>query len=224
MNELFFNGAKLTELREKRGLTKTELANKLSVSQQYISDIELNRNKTVDDEFVRKLAIRFQTPKTFFYDDYENINFNYKPSGSRAQKNNYNNEALILLDKFEKTLTNISETLLIPKNYILKCSSKSGSSYISTARQYVLNKDFCSRKHFNSIKARYNKMLEMYSFEEKHTNKKEEIQVTTIKNGIEKIQFEDLDDKTLKVIKRLNEKFNLGLTASKEVVSEEVLF
>lgn len=224
MSELHFNGAKLTELREKRGLTKTELAKKLGVSQQFISDIELNRNKTVSDGFVRKLAIRFQTPKTFFYDVYENINFNFKSSGSNVQKSNYKDEALNILDKFDNTLTGISETLLISKKTILKNSSNTTYGYISTARQYILSQDFCSKKHFHSIKSRYEKMLKMYSFEEKNTNEKEEIQVITIKNGIEKIQFEDLDDKTLKVIKRLNEKFNLGLTATKEVVSEEVLF
>lgn len=53
---------------------------------------------------------------------------------------------------------------------------------------------------------------------------KEEVSVVTFILGNENLKFEDVDDKTLKIIKRLNEKFNFGLTAKKEILVEEELF
>ncbi|EGE53367.1 helix-turn-helix domain-containing protein [Streptococcus parauberis] len=236
MSGLHFNGAKLTEVREKRGLTKTELAKKLGVSQQYISDIELNRNKTVSDEFVTRLAIYFQTKKVEFYDYYENINFNFKPSGSRCLKKS-TKEFLESLSNFNEALNTIKSKKNITKKTILENICGVSDNYIWNTKSRVEKENFVSDSMIKHLEDNIKKLEVVYcdilnNGKEKintNTNKrdyqtKEEIQVTTIKNGIEKIQFEDLDDKTLKVIKRLNEKFNLGLTASKEVVSEEILF
>lgn len=52
----------------------------------------------------------------------------------------------------------------------------------------------------------------------------QELSVITFSNNGKKMQFENLDDKTLKIIKRLNDTFELNIKAVKEVISEEELF
>lgn len=64
------------------------------------------------------------------------------------------------------------------------------------------------------------------SEEQKMEEKQEitELKVVTFTKGDLIIKFEEIDDKTLKIIQRLNEKLNLGIKATKEILSEEVLF
>ncbi|HEL1563756.1 TPA: helix-turn-helix transcriptional regulator [Streptococcus suis] len=79
-----FNGAKVRELREKKGWSQQFLGDCVNINQRTISDIELNRNKTELEEWaILAFSKVFCVSKEFFFDDAENIITNYKPSGSR---------------------------------------------------------------------------------------------------------------------------------------------
>lgn len=51
-----------------------------------------------------------------------------------------------------------------------------------------------------------------------------ETNVINFTKGSQNIKFQDVDEKSLKMIQRLNDKFNLGISATKEVTSEETIF
>ena len=78
------NGAMVTKFREKYGWTKTHLGELLGVSQQSITDIEYNRNKTEPTrEFQNNLAEVLGVSVSDFYSEENDIEYNFKPSGSR---------------------------------------------------------------------------------------------------------------------------------------------
>lgn len=83
-----FDGAKVTKFRVQRGWTKTHLGKLVGLSQQSITDIEYNRNKSqLNRSFQNKLSEVFGVPVSEFYSEESEIKYNYKPSGSRAKSN-----------------------------------------------------------------------------------------------------------------------------------------
>ncbi|HFI0293717.1 TPA: helix-turn-helix transcriptional regulator [Streptococcus suis] len=83
-----FDGAKVTKFRVERGWTKTHLGELVGLSQQSITDIEYNRNKSqLNRDFQNKLSEVFGVPVSEFYSEESEIKYNYKPSGSRAKSN-----------------------------------------------------------------------------------------------------------------------------------------
>ncbi|HFU4085616.1 TPA: helix-turn-helix transcriptional regulator [Streptococcus suis] len=83
-----FDGAKVTKFRVQRGWTKTHLGKLVGLSQQSITDIEYNRNKSqLNRSFQNKLSEVFGVPVSELYSEESEIKYNYKPSGSRAKSN-----------------------------------------------------------------------------------------------------------------------------------------
>lgn len=62
-----FLGHKLRQLRESKGLTQDELADKLKKSRGYIGDIENGRRPYLREETVRMFADFFGVDKSYFY-------------------------------------------------------------------------------------------------------------------------------------------------------------
>lgn len=82
-----FDGAKVTKFREEYEWSKTYLGELLGVSQQAITDIEYNRNKTEPNwEFQKNIAELLGVSVDELYSEEEDIEYHFKPSGSRKAK------------------------------------------------------------------------------------------------------------------------------------------
>lgn len=81
-----FDGAKVRKFKDEYEWTSTYLGELLGVSQQTMSDIELNRNKTEPTwEFQCELATVLGVSVDDLYSDEEEIVYHFKPSGSRTK-------------------------------------------------------------------------------------------------------------------------------------------
>ncbi|HEM4564567.1 TPA: helix-turn-helix transcriptional regulator, partial [Streptococcus suis] len=71
-----FDGAKVTKFREQRRWTKTYLGKLVGLSQQSITDIEYNRNKSeLNRNFQNKLSEVFGVPISKFYSEESEIKY-----------------------------------------------------------------------------------------------------------------------------------------------------
>lgn len=62
-----FLGHKLRQLRESKGMTQDELAEKLKKSRGYIGDIETGRRPNLREKTVKMFAVFFGVDSSFFY-------------------------------------------------------------------------------------------------------------------------------------------------------------